>query len=61
MLMEFEHNGNYTARLTFLEAFKTLPHSAVWDYYCVRSGVPLETEWLSVVRDYEDAVLRRRG
>jgi L-rhamnose isomerase len=52
--------GDYTARLALLEEVKTLPAGAVWDYYCLRQGVPVGPAWLEEVRAYERAVLARR-
>lgn len=59
-LRELELTGDYTARLATLEAQKQLPASAVWDYFCHASGVPVEGEWLTRVRQYETAVLKQR-
>jgi L-rhamnose isomerase len=59
-LREREAAGDYTGRLALLEEMKTLPHGAVWDYYCLREGVPVGTAWLDEVRVYEGDVLSRR-
>jgi L-rhamnose isomerase len=55
-----ERDGDYTTRLALLETIKTLPFGAVWDEYCRRSGVPIGSDWLADVRDYESAVLSGR-
>src|SRR5207253_853519 len=60
-LRELEASGDYTRRLAMLEELKTLPYGAVWDYYCVRQGVPVGPAWLDEVRAYETNVLARRG
>jgi L-rhamnose isomerase len=60
-LRKLEASGDFTGRLALMEALKGLPFGAVWDYHCLRSGVPVETEWLTVVRRYEREVLSRRG
>jgi len=52
--------GDYTARLALMEEAKTLPFGAVWDYYCLQSGVPVGEAWLEDVRDYEKKVLSKR-
>lgn len=59
-LREMEINGDYTWRLAVLEELKTLPLSAVWDYYCLKSGVPVGTEWIDAVKDYEKKVTSLR-
>src|SRR4051794_17812925 len=59
-LRELEAEGDYTARLALLEASKTLPIGAVWDFYCLKAGVPGENEWLKNVRRYEREVLLER-
>ena len=59
-LRRAEESGDYTTRLALLEECKTLPFSAVWDYYCERSGVPLRESWLEDVRAYERDVLSLR-
>ncbi len=59
-LRELETAGDYTGRLALLERTKTLPFGAVWDMYCARQDVPLEADWIDVVRDYEKTVLAQR-
>jgi len=60
-LMKAECRFDYTARLALTEEAKSLPWSAVWDYYCFSRDVPHSAEWLRVVRNYEADVLRKRG
>lgn len=60
-LRELEQQADYTARLALIEETKTLPFGAVWDYYCIRSGVPQGHAWIAEVKRYEDQVLRKRG
>lgn len=52
-----EKEGDYTLRLALHEENKTLPFSAVWDYYCLTSGVPVGREWIKQIKDYERKVL----
>lgn len=59
-LRQLELSGDYTARLALQEHIKTLPFGAVWDYYCLRSGVPVGYAWMDEVRDYEKNVLSKR-
>ena len=55
-----EASGDYTGRLALLEEIKTLPFGAVWDYYCVRHGVPRGEDWMREIRRYEKTVLAHR-
>lgn len=55
-----ELSGDYTARLALLEETKTLPFSAVWDYYCMKSEKPTGQSWLQEVNRYEKEVLSKR-
>ena len=59
-LKAFEKSGDYTSRLAYLEAFKTLPFAAVWDHYCELEGVPTGLAWLTDVKKYEADVLSKR-
>jgi L-rhamnose isomerase len=55
-----EQEGDFTSRLALLEEAKTLPHGAVWDYYCENRGVPAGAAWLAEVKQYEKNVLSKR-
>lgn len=59
-LRQLENAGNYTARLATFEEIKTLPLGAVWDYYCLKQGVPVGMAWMDEVKRYEAEVLSRR-
>jgi L-rhamnose isomerase len=59
-LQKLEADGDYTSRLMMLEELKTLPFGAVWDYYCTKKNVPLATDWIKEVRDYETKVTDSR-
>jgi L-rhamnose isomerase len=60
LLKTAESAGNLTARLALQEEFKTLPYGAVWDYYCLKSGVPVSRDWLTDIQRYEIDVLSHR-
>jgi len=53
--------GDYTTRLGLMEDMKLLPVGAVWDYYCHKMQVPVGSEWLAEVKDYELHVLSKRA
>ncbi len=59
-LRQMETSGDYTSRLALLEEIKTLPFGAVWDYYCIKQDVPVESNWLKEVKDYEAKVTSKR-
>jgi len=59
-LRALEQEGNYTARLALLEELKGLPWAAVWDYYCLKQGVPVGSGWMNEVLKYEEEVLSKR-
>lgn len=60
ILRKLERTGDFTSRLAMMEEFKTLPFGAVWDYYCTKSNVPIGSDWLKEVKDYETKVLSKR-
>jgi L-rhamnose isomerase len=60
-LRRAEADGDYTTRLALLEEAKTLPFGAVWDYHCVREGVPPGASWMADVKRYEREVLAGRN
>ena len=60
-LKKLELDTDFTARLALTEEDKTLPFGAIWDYYCLKEGVPVGEDWLKEVRDYEQNVMSARG
>ncbi len=60
-LRDAEAAGDNTARLAKLEERRTLPLGAVWDHYCLTHGIPADSAWLPLVKQYERDELSRRG
>ena len=60
-LREAEAAGDYTRRLALLEALKGMPFGAVWDYYCLQEGAPVDVALMDEVEAYEAAVLAGRA
>ena len=60
MLEGYEAAGDFTSRLALQEEVKVLPANAVWDYYCLKQGVPVGMAFMDSIRDYEDRVLSKR-
>ena len=59
-LRELDAGPKTLARLSLLEELKALPFGAVWDYHCLKNGVPPSDEWVREVDAYERRVLSRR-
>ncbi len=60
-LKKAELQADFTSRLAMLEEGKTLPWTAVWDYYCAKHNIPTGLDWLSDVKKYEKDVLSKRA
>ena len=59
-LIDAENRGDGTMRMALFEEQKSLPWSAVWDFYCSTRDVPVGIAWLDVVRRHESSVLEQR-
>jgi L-rhamnose isomerase len=59
--LEAEANFDGAARMALFEEQKSMPWSAVWEYYCDRQNVATGIEWLDTVRSYEKETLSKRG
>jgi len=59
-IRKMETEFDFTSRLAYLEEIKSYPFSAVWDYYCMKNGVPAGKDWLDEVKAYEKEVLSKR-
>jgi L-rhamnose isomerase len=59
-MKQAELDGDFTRRLVMLEEQKSLPWTAVWDYYCAKKGVPVGGTWFDEVTSYEKQVLSKR-
>ena len=60
MLRQYELEGDYSSRLALLEELKSMPFSAVWDYYCLQKDVPVSMDFMSIIKDYEKNELSKR-
>jgi L-rhamnose isomerase len=58
--LDAENRFDGAARMALFEEQKSMPWSAVWEYYCTSKGAPAGIEWLDTVRTYELDVLRFR-
>lgn len=60
VMKKAELDGDYTTRMVLMEEFRSFPVGAVWEYYCLKQGVPSGEEWLEAVKAYEKEVLASR-
>jgi L-rhamnose isomerase len=56
-----EKNFDGAGRMALFEEHKSMPWSAVWDYYCANQGVAEGIGWLQKVCNYEKETLTLRG
>ncbi len=58
---ELEKDMKYTDRMVLTEEMKTMPFGVVYDYYCFINNIPVGSEYLAEIKDYENKVLSKRG
>ena len=61
ILRDFEVQGDFSSRLALQEELKAYPSGAVWDYYCLKQGVPVGAQFMDVIKDYEKKELSQRA
>ncbi|MFB6341104.1 L-rhamnose isomerase [Saccharicrinis sp. FJH62] len=59
-LVALEEAGKNFERLAVLEELKTMPFAAVWDFYCLKEGVPTGMDYIGEIQKYEKEVLSKR-
>jgi L-rhamnose isomerase len=59
-LKYYEAEGDFSSRLALLEELKSMPFSAVWDYYCQQKSVPVGMDFMVIIKDYERHELTKR-
>ncbi|MGN0229868.1 MAG: L-rhamnose isomerase [Muribaculaceae bacterium] len=60
MLRRYESDEQGFQRLAMLEELKSMPWGAVWDMYCLRSGVPVGESFIKDIEQYEAAITSKR-
>jgi len=55
-----ERQGRYSDRLALMEEARSLPFAAVWNQFCLEENVPVGSDYLAVIHEYERDVLSRR-
>lgn len=59
-LREYEDNGQYFECLALMEEAKSMPLGAVFDYFNLKSNVPVGEEYIAAIRQYvKDAASKR--
>ena len=58
---ELEKDMKYTDRMVLTEEMKSMPFGVVYDYYCFINNIPVGSEYLAEIKDYENKVLSKRG
>jgi L-rhamnose isomerase len=61
MLRGYELEGDFSSRLALQEELKSMPFSAVWDYYCMKKNVPVGFDFMTVIKEYEKQELANRA
>ena len=56
----YEAESDFSSRLALLEELKSMPFSAVWDYYCELKSVPVGMDFMRVIKEYEKKELSKR-
>lgn len=59
-LRQYEHNGKYFERLALLEESKAMPWADVFNYFCLKNGVPVGEEFITEIEQYERDVTSKR-
>jgi L-rhamnose isomerase len=60
MLKQYEIEGDFSSRLALQEELKSMPFSAVWDYYCLQKNVPVGMDFMQNIKEYENKELTSR-
>ncbi len=60
-LKSLEAKGDFSQRLALQEELKAMPSNAVWDYYCMKKGVPLGLAFMDSIKKYESEELSKRS
>ncbi len=58
--MKLERSFQNGRKLALMEEHRLLPLGAVYDWFCLRQGVPAGSDYLQVIDEYERRVLSRR-
>ena len=60
MLKQYEIEGDFSSRLALQEELKSMPFSAIWDYYCMQKNVPVGMDFMQIIKEYDTKELSNR-
>lgn len=60
-LVELETRNKNFERLAWLEELKSMPWSAVYNYYCLQQDVPVSDAYIKEIQEYENQVTSKRN
>jgi L-rhamnose isomerase len=60
ILRKYEEKGQNFERLAMLEEAKALPWNAIWDYFCMINNVPVGTDFIAEIQEYEKEIIFKR-
>lgn len=61
ILRKMEESGDYTSRLALTEELKTMPFEDVYNYFCMKNGMPAGYDFMKPIFQYEQKILLKRG
>ncbi|MDD3788280.1 MAG: L-rhamnose isomerase [Petrimonas sp.] len=59
-LRTYEKQDKKFQRLAYLEELKAMPWNAVYNYYCMREGIPVGEEFIKEIEAYEESTTSKR-
>lgn len=59
-LAALQNEGNFTEMFALTEEYKSYPVSVVWEQFCELNNVPVRSEWIEIIKNYETKVLAER-
>jgi L-rhamnose isomerase len=59
-LQQYEAKDQLFQRLALQEELKSMPWCAVWDMFCLQSGVPAGDDYIAEIEKYEKTVTSKR-
>ncbi|ULB33114.1 MULTISPECIES: L-rhamnose isomerase [Proteiniphilum] len=60
-LVELETRNKNFERLAWFEELKSMPWSAVYNYYCLQQDVPVSDAYIKEIQEYENQVTSKRN
>jgi len=59
-LWELESIDDHATKLGLLEEMKSMPFGAVWNMFCLYQNVPVGTEWMNDMQEYDKETIMSR-